>query len=283
MISIFAVPSYVGKSYSKHAPESSARRLSSRIRGDEIAEYLDTRLNPTSGYENDVRIYVKPKSLDIVRDGDWVDFLDSTGGFSALLKDRPKIKVIAASQCSYDCLKEYLTNEIVLIPSHHINQERIKRARKEVSVGGYIGSPSPVAFRMYDEIGTRLKEVGFEFVTCFNFKTKQDAIDLYRQIDLFIIGDWVGNDSPHKIPTKIINAASFGIPSIAYPLRGYKEIEGNYVQARNISELLVEVEKFKNRDYYNEWSNKVVAMAEKYHISVIAGLYQKLEGGRNGN
>jgi len=243
-----------------------------------MAEYLGARLNPTSGYEGDVCIYVKPKRLDTIRDGDWVDFLDSPGGILALLKDRPNVKVIAASQCSYDCLKENLTNEIVLIPSHHVNWDRIKRERVEISVGGYIGSPSPDAFKMYNEIKTELKKVGFEFVTCFgyNYKDRNDAVNLYRQVDLFIIGAWVGDDSPHKIPTKIINAASFGVPSIAYPLRGYRELEGYYVPARNISELLVEVEKFKNRDYYNEWSNKVVEMAEKYHISKIAPLYLKL-------
>lgn len=276
MISIFAVPSYVGKSYSRHAPESSARRLSSRIRGDEMAEYLGARLNPTSGYENDVCIHVKPRDFDKVRNGNWVDFLDSSRGYMAVLGNRPKVKVIAASQCSYDCLKENLTNEIVLIPSHHINQERIKRERNEISVGGYIGSPSPEAFKMYNEIEAALKKIGFDFVTCFDYKDRHDAVNLYKQVDLFIIGAWVGDDSPHKIPTKIINAASFGIPSIAYPLRGYKEIEGNYVQARNISEMLVEVKKFKDKNYYNEWSNKVVEMAEKYHISKIADLYRKL-------
>lgn len=257
---------------------SGTRLLSSRIRGGQISEYLGARLNPTSGYEGDVCIYVKPKSLDIVRDGDWVDFLDGDNNQVARLRDRPKVNVIAASQCSYDCLKEYLTNEIVLIPHHHLNWEKIKRERKDISIGGYIGSPSPEAFKMYAEIKTELKKIGFDFVTCFDYKNRNDAVNLYRQVDLFIIGPWVGDDSPHKIPTKIINAASFGIPTIAYPLRGYKEIEGYYVQARNVSEVLVEVEKFKNRDYYDAWPNKIIEMAEKYHISVIANLYKKLGG-----
>ncbi len=93
-----------------------------------------------------------------------------------------------------------------------------------------------------------------------------------------VIGAWeLGDPNPHKIPTKIINAASFGIPSIAYPLRGYKEIEGYYVRASNMKELLTEVEKFKDKDYYKKWSGKVLKMSEKYHISEVAKLYKKLK------
>ena len=35
-------------------------RVSSLIRGNQMAEYLGGKLNPTEGYENDVCIYVKP-------------------------------------------------------------------------------------------------------------------------------------------------------------------------------------------------------------------------------
>lgn len=274
MISIFTRPSYIGNRYPEHTKESSVLRVSARIRGDEIAEYLGAKLNPTSGYENDVCIHVKPKGLEKVRDGHWLDYLDGKN-MALLLKERPQIKVIAASQSSFKHLKANLQNEVFLIPQHHINFERTKRERREITIGGYIGSPSPEAFKMYDGIKFRLKEIGFDFLTCFNFKTRQDAIDLYKSIDLFIIGVWKEKNT-NKMPTKVINAASFGIPSIAYPLKGYEDIEGYYVPARNIEELLVEVEKFKDKDYYNEWSKKVWEMSEKYHIDQIAGLYREL-------
>src|SRR3990170_5163683 len=223
--------------------------LSTRIRGDQIAEYIGARRNPASGYENDVCIHVKPRSFKNVRDGDYVDFLDGIVTFN-LLKDRPKVKVIAASIVSYEYLKGVLTNGIVLIPSHHINWERAKRDRTEVLVAGYIGSPSSVATEMYEEIGKALKKVGFDFVTCFNYRftVRQDAIDLYKSVDLFIIGPWK-DMNPHKIPTKVINAASFGIPTIAYPLPGYKEIEGYYVPAMDVAEIVREAKKFKDKTY----------------------------------
>lgn len=247
---------------------------SSKIRGIEMAEYLGAKFNPEVG--EGVCIHVKPKSLDKVKNGDYVDFLDSDPFLIDLLKSRTRVKVIAASQCSYETLVKQLPNEVVLIPSHHINQERKKRTRTEVNTCGYIGRHSPEAVAMYDEIAKELNKVGFNFTAKFSFPRRQDAVNLYMGIDLFVIGNYRGDDSPHKIPTKVINAASFGIPTVAYPLRGYKEIEGYYVPAKDNSELVAEVVKFKDQDYYSAWSAKVSDFAEQYHISKIAEMYRRL-------
>lgn len=274
MISIFALPSYIGHSYSKNSPVS-ARRLSSRIRGEEIAEYLGAKYNPTEGFENDVCIYIKPRSLENIRDGDYVDFLDGEFKDYWFLK-RPKIKVIAASQYSYEYLKSRLPNEIFLIPSHHLNVGRVRRERKEIKVAGYIGVPSPEAIRRFDDIKENLKKIGIDLVTSFFFKTKQDALDLYKQIDIFVFGDWDSADHPFRIPTKIINAASFGIPSVAFPMMANKELEGYYLPARNMGELVAGVEKLKNETFYNEMVAKIIPMSENYHISKIANEYRNL-------
>jgi hypothetical protein len=275
MISIFARPCYIGNRYPRHTDQSSALRLSSRIRGEEVANYLGAKLNPRDGFENDVCIHVKPMSLNKVKDGDYVDFLDG-GRIFELLDDRPGVKVIAASQASLEALRWNLKNEIVLIPQHHLNKDRLRRNRNEIKVAGYIGSPSPIAFKLYEDIRQALAPIGFDFKTCFNFQTTQDAIDLYMSVDLFIIGPYVGDDSPHKIPTKLINAASFGVPTIAYPLSGYMEIEGKYVKAKTIPEIVFEAQKFKDETYYANWSKSVADFSEQYHISNIAKLYQSL-------
>jgi hypothetical protein len=275
-ISIFARPCFLGE-------DSSIKsglypfRLSSRIRGEEIAEYLGAKYNPTSGYENDLCIYVKPRTLDSVKDGSYVDFADGDY-LIKLLEDRPKIKVIAISQYSYELLKEKLKNEIVFIPHHHINFEKTLREKKGITTGGYIGKPSSAAYSVNDEIKKRSKEIGLDFITCFNFENRQDAVDFYKQIDFLLIGDFGFYDAyyPFSQPTKMINAASFGIPSIASWRIGYKEFEGNYVQIKNMDELMVELKKFKDENYYNNWSNKIIEESEKYHISRIAELYKQL-------
>lgn len=275
MISFFAESSYIGNFY--HMPDSNARRLSSRIRAEEMAAYLGAKLNPTEGFENDVRIFVKPKAYaPLIRDGDWIDFLDGDGTQEGIVAKHPKAKLIAASKTSYEDLKSRFPNEVVFIPSHHINQERFRRDRKEISVAGYVGGPSPDAVSLYEGLASELKKVGFDFKTCFYYKTREDAVNFYRSIDLFVIGPWIGRDFPHRIPTKPINAASFGIPTIAHPIMGYEEIEGYYVPARTIEEILTEAVRFKDLAYYQEWSDKVAAFAENYHISKVAPLYQKL-------
>lgn len=278
MISFFAQPSYIGNSYSKNQKEKTTRRVSSRIRAEEMSEYLGAKLNPTSGYEDDVCIHVKPENLNNVKDGDWVDYLDG-GRFERFLRHRPLVKIIAASQCSYDYLKNEYPNEVTLIPSHHLNIERSRRDRKEVTIGGYIGVSSLGAFKLYENIAERMKEVGFEFITCFDFKTRQDTIDFYKKIDLFIYAEWVGGDGIFKIPTKMINGMSFGIPSISissHPLQGNREIEGHYVRADNVEEMLKEALKFKDEKYYDAWSKEVIDFSENYHISKIAELYRRL-------
>jgi hypothetical protein len=126
MISIFTRPAFLGNRFPNHTKELTTMRVSSRIRGDEIAAYLGAKLNPKDGFENDVCIHVKPKYLERVKDGDWVDYLDGLN-LTYFLKERPLVNVIAHSQVSYEYLRANLTNKVVLIPSHHINIEGYKR------------------------------------------------------------------------------------------------------------------------------------------------------------
>src|SRR3990172_9944834 len=66
MISIFAKPSFLNINPSQSfkdrvsPPRGQLMRVSSTIRGDQIAEQIGAKLNPESGFENDVCIYVKP-------------------------------------------------------------------------------------------------------------------------------------------------------------------------------------------------------------------------------
>lgn len=105
----------------------------------------------------------------------------------------------------------------------------------------------------------------------------QDIIDYYKKIDIQVIGYFDYQDIPYYHPTKIINAASFGIPTVAGRRLGYKDFDNFYIPVNNMDELLAEVEKLKkDPKYYNQWSDKIVKEAEKYHISKIAQLYRKL-------
>jgi len=253
-------------------------KLSTKIRAKEISEFLNVKLSPERGYENDTCVYLKPNNLDYVPQRAWVDILDG-GKFVAKIKNRPDLKLIAGSQMSHDYLKNYFSNEMVVIPHQHLNWERAKRDRKEITTCGYTGSYSSYARDMYNAIGNEIKKAtGLEFIASFKGKDRERAANFYKNIDILFIGGWeLGDEHIHKMPTKIINAASFGVPTVAYPLKGYKEVEGYYLPAKSLTKAIKLVAKLKNKDYYNSWVKKIIPMAEKYHIEEIINLYKKLK------
>lgn len=275
MISFFAKHTYLLDDPNKPG-EVYLQRVSSRIRAEEIANYLGAKLNPTEGFENDVHIYVKHYRTDQIQDGDYVDVLDDLH-VTELLKKRPGINVIAMSKPHVDYLKSLLKNKIFYIPHHHVNFERILRKRKKIINCGYVGTNSRHDLRVNQEVGKRLADIGLKFTPLFNFTTRDDIIKYYQQIDLQIIGYFDHMDIPYYHQTKIVNAMSFGIPTIASPRLGYSEVKDFFVAINNLDELVIAAEKFKDPTYYNSWPEKIIKEAEKYHISNIAKLYRSLK------
>lgn len=245
-------------------------RGSSMIRGEQMAHYLQAQYNPKK--KVGVCIYVKPESMDGIEDGDYIDVVDGAH-LVDWLKERPKIKAIACSQSSYQYLKDNLKNEVVYLPQHHCNYQRIPRKRKGVKVVGLIGHQSGFPLSI-EEVTQQLRSIGVDFITKFDYRHRQEVVDFYQKIDLQII--WPTGDRLYKNPLKIINAASFGIPTVAPRKLAYQEMEGFYIPVKTVDELVKEIEKFKNLKYYDQWSKKIRAEAEKYHISQIAKLYRKL-------
>jgi len=203
-----------------------------------------------------------------IQDGDYVDILDSAE-LVPVLKQRPLVRVIAMSQVQYDYLKKELKT-VVLIPHHHINTERFRRVRNDKLVGGFIGSPSKVAYEMYDKIRWEMTKINVDFTYNFHFKTREEMVEYYKSIDFLVIFNLNSNDNPaFRHPAKIINAASFGIPTFAIPIEGYREVEGFYFPIQKVEDI--DLNKLTP-----EFSDKIYQEAEKYHISKIAEEYKKL-------
>lgn len=110
MISINAKPSYweIG-----HTREKYLHRLSARVRGEEVVEYLGGKFNKNRE-NDDICIFVKPRNSRNIKNGDYVDVLDDPI-LITYLKERPRVKVIAMSEVHYNYLKKELNNEIALI------------------------------------------------------------------------------------------------------------------------------------------------------------------------
>src|SRR3989338_5076034 len=157
-------------------------RVSSRIRGEEISQYLGAKYNPEE--KDGLCIYLKPRGLDSLKDGDYVDILDEIS-LIPKLKERPRLKVIAMSQAQYEYLKENLKNEVFLIHHHHINFERLRRTRNENLVGGAIGH-SKYAHDLYGEIKDALSGSSIDFVSILTYQTRQDMLDFFKKIDFLV-------------------------------------------------------------------------------------------------
>jgi hypothetical protein len=269
-ISIFAKPASYRRTV--RLPFPHLVRGSSIIRGEQIAEYLGCKLNPANGYENDVCIYVKPDSLDKVKDGDWVDIMDGHG-LLRLLDERPDVNVIAFSDCTYSWYGQKIVNNMVLIPQHHCNFNRELRVRSKVETVGFIGGE--MGFDLSeDRMRSLVEAAGFNFLYVTRYKTRKDVVNFYRQIDIQVT--WCKPKLQAKCPLKVVNAASFGIPTVGWPQACYQEVDGKYIKAPSTTALVRELNKLHDEEYYRLWALRVIPVAEKYHIGSVAELYRNL-------
>jgi hypothetical protein len=243
--------------------------LSSLIRGHQIAERLGAKLNPTEGYENDVCIYVKPGE----RKFEGIPYIDIVDEEGALIR-HPEIPVIACSEFSGKVLSKYPHKKIVVIPQQHCNFERLKRTRNDITCVGMIGQ-SGAWLHVPDYIGERLKERGIELIQYSNFLTRQDIIDYHLKIDVQLM--WRPFNLKMGNPLKLVNAMSFGIPTIALPDDGIGELDGYYLPAHTPEEVITQLDRLiKEPSLYEEYSLKGIAKAEEYHIDNICKLYKEL-------
>ena len=253
-------------------------RVSSIIRGDQVAEYIGAKVNPESGYENDVCIYVKP----MVRKGDdfkfegnaYLDIIDGAN-LAQVAHKYPEVGVIVCSEVDYKIMaKELPNNKIVLIPQQHCNFERIKRTRTEIKTVGVIGTRGAFPF-LPKGLKEALAERGMELLEFSNFFSRQDIIDFYMKIDIQIV--WRPYKKILSNPLKIVNAASFGIPTIALDEKAFWELKDTYIPVGTLEAFLGALDELRNNpSLYEDYSRKCIKASERYHINEIAKIYEQL-------
>ena len=288
MISIFAKPTFLNINPSqpfadrkKPIPKDRGHlmRVSSMIRADQIAEQIGYKLNPTEGYENDVCIYVKP----MVRKGDDFPFrgrkiyLDIVDGHNLgeLAKKYPDVGVIVCSEADREVMSSAIPNEIVLIPQHHCNYDRIQRKSKEVKVVGMIGTKTAVNF-LPKNFEKELEKRGVKLLFFSRFFSRQDIIDFYMKIDVQVI--WRPYKKILSNPLKMVNASSFGIPTIALDEEAFKEFDGCYLPVHDMEGFMAHLEALKDTpSLYRYYSKKCLEKSENYHIEKIGQLFNNLD------
>src|SRR3990172_8974128 len=118
-ISIFAKPAFLNVNPAEpfkdriKPPRGQLMRVSSMIRGDQIADAIGAKFNPQDGYENDTCIYVKP----MVRKGDdfkfegkpYLDIIDGHN-LAMVAKRHPEVTMIVCSQADMEVMSGEVSN-----------------------------------------------------------------------------------------------------------------------------------------------------------------------------
>lgn len=244
----------------------------------------NARLNPTSGYENDVCIYVKP---NVKPDADFKfeghPYLDILDGFNLihLLRKHEDVPVIVFSELDVQTLAQYVKNKIFLIPHHHINFERAKRERESVTKVGVIGSESAFT-HIPAEIKKGLADRKIELVEHSIFYPRMSVVHFYKNIDVQIVWRPYNDYStkPYRLlanPFKIVNTSAFGVPTIALDEPPFAEMEGCYIPVKTPEEFLTQLDALRtSKTLYNDMAEVCLQKAERYHIENIAKLYNAL-------
>lgn len=286
MITIFAKRAFLNtspgvefvskeKSYKGHGH---LQRVSSMIRADQIATEIGAKLNPQRGYKDDVCVYIKPH----VRPGEdfrfegsksYIDIVDGWG-LLPLLEKHPEVGVIACSKQDQEKLSKVLPQEILFIPQHHCNFERVRRNRRKITTVGVIGTED--AFPLLPtHLEEELAKRGVKLLKYSKFFSRQDIINFYKQIDIQIV--WRPYRMRLSNPLKIVNASSFGIPTIAYREDVFKEIEGCYIPVEDLEEFLLNLDRLiADPLMYKMFSRDCIKKSEEYHIEKVGRMYKKL-------
>lgn len=257
------------------------QRVSSIIRGWQVAEQIGAKLNPQSDYENDVCIYVKPSvghGYDFNFKGrPYLDIIDGWGLLPVIAK-HPEVTVITCSVVDFEFVTNQIANKIVLIPQHHCNFERVKRNRNKITTVGCIGTAAAFPYLPQD-LKHHLARRKMKLIEFSKFYTRQDIVDFYLKIDVQIV--WRPYIWKHKVrmtnPLKLVNASSFGIPTIALEEPAFVEVKDCYFPVKNLDEFLARLDDLRSSpSLYADYSERCLKKAEMYHIENIAKLYQQL-------
>jgi hypothetical protein len=250
---------------------------SGEIRGRQMAEHLGAKLNPTAGFEDDVCVWVKRKPPeDNLPARTYLDIVDGSERIR-WLERHPSVPIIACSLSGYRYLRQEHGRDCIYIPQHHANFDRRRRLVPDWSKPrlGVVGGAASMPVAVAESIGARR----------YLARTREDVVDAYLKIDIQVIwrGEptvspwglrtaWRPPERPLKNALKIINAASFGIPTVAIPEIGYEEMEGYYSHARTVAELLKVIALWA--EGYDE--QRLIDKAEEYHIENVAERYAEL-------
>jgi hypothetical protein len=186
---------------------------------------------------------------------------------------------------SRDFIRKRVRNQLVVIPEHHCNFDNETRPmERDVRIVGAICYPGN--FDMDARVIKKaLEEVGLEFRMANSFKTREDVVAFYKDIDIQLcVRFWrgIGQKEPPELknPLKLENAGSFMIPTVAYPEPCFMEEFGSdkFIHILGVEDIVNVCRKLRDdKTYYQDYAMRAWERAQDYHIDKIAPLYLELE------
>ncbi len=262
------------------------------VRGKQIANILGAKHNPTEGFEDDICVYVKvlPKKVTKYT---YIDVDDSTGAVE-WLKTHTNTGIIVNSSLGQEYLSKLLKRDnIKVIPHAHVNWENWIRPDREVKTVGIIGSKTSYMHSL-TTLKKKLKELGLKLLYNKDYwkfygdeegmseeQRRQKVVEFYKKIDVQVVwrpdNTFGENTKPLKNPNKLVNAASFGIPTVSYMEEVFKEWKGCYLGDTDINGFFNWIRELKrSRELYQFIAKKGLEKAQSYHIDKIKELYLAL-------
>lgn len=272
-----------------------SRLGSSQCRGYDIAEKLNMPIDiPVNEIKkNDTVIMIKKfeKNVLLKTDRVYCDVVDGAPGLYPSLSAYPKIKIITLSSQGKWYLKSLLPkNKIIWIPHSHCNNEKTVRPDREVKRIIYNGTAQGFPISAWNKFQKKAKKEGFEVVRMHTVSNRENKKTLrekcceeYYNSDIQVAFRHQNNSALPlimKCATKLNNAGSFLIPSVAYPEPAFEynyNEKGYYIPVKSIEEMVNMCIKLRD-DYvfysyyaYNAWYG-----SRKYHINRILKYYENL-------
>jgi hypothetical protein len=252
------------------------RRSVVQVRGQQIAEHMGAELNPTSGYEEDVNVFITycPR-IPIPRKA-VMDPNDHKNQWE-FISEHPELQVIAISRPEQAMFRKIFHREIHYIPDHHANYARERRPARPVMTVGTVGSRASLHLDLVD-LDRRLRDIGITMQRRDMGRRREHVLQAYRTMDVQIVFRANLPDREICDALKLSNAGSFGIPTVAYPEVSYAaEYDGCFIPAHTIEELVEGVHRLSSSpSLYQEYSDKALARSEDYHIDAIVQRYLSL-------
>lgn len=257
---------------------------SSLLRGRQIAEALGLECDPPVISARETVVAIKCWHHDFPRFGHlYCDIVDSDS-LLPVLQASPHLGVITCTEKGRDYVSARIENNIKVIPHHHCNFENRTRSEKEPCVAGYVGGAGNLDLNVA-ETKKALGKIGMDFLVLYNdgiSLSREDICRFYLSIDLQVVfrkPRLMPNMPPElKNPLKIVNAGSFGVPTVGYPEPCFEAANDGFVQAMNLNQIVEASAALKSdRSLYRRLAESGRQQAQAHHIFRIAPRYRELE------